>query len=991
VERAVARAVRIAQLRHTPNADKKIALLYYNYPPGKAGIGASYLNVAESIANIVAALGKAGYDIGGPPPDAAKVLEDITTRARNVESTAPGELQELLATGSVTRVPVAQYRRWLDAYPKPLRDQVLKDWGDPAKSTVMVDHSGGRDDIIIPTLHYGKLTLLPQPARAWGADLEKMYHAKDIAPHHQYVATYAWLRNGLGADAVIHMGTHGTLEWLGGKDVGLSAEDAPDALIADLPNFYIYNVDVVGEGLVARRRSYATLVDHMVPPFRKGGLAPQLAKLTELMNDHTRNEGKNPDLAETFARQAREEAISLGIARELKLDPAKNWSDEQLHQVEDYLLRLRSTDIPYGLHAFGRTPPPQQQQETAQAIADVDRSLLPDKKKVLVADMQARIAQSGPRELESLLKGLAGQALPSGAGGEPLRNPDSYPTGNNFYGIDPDKVPKPASWELGVKLADQMLAEHLKEHGRYPEKVSFVIWGDETMRHEGVIESQVFYLLGTKPVWDARGKVVGVDVIPRSQLGRPRIDIVIASAAEGMFSNVTHLMDEAVQKVKSMDEADNLVRKHYLATRATLIARGRDPELADRLAGVRIFDEPPGQFALNTSTIVSASGTWDSDDAFANEYISKMGHGYGNGFHGEAMEDVFRLALAGTEKVVHSSSTALYGALDNDDMYMYMGGLSSAIRSIDGSAPEMLIANTRDPAHPEMMSASKFVGQEFRTRYVNPTWIEGMKKEGYAGAGEMRAFVEYLWGWNATTKNEVVTEDMWKETFDVYVEDSLKLGMKDFFEQSSPFALQDIEARMLETIRKGYWKADGATKETLLREYVESVEKHGVNCTDVGCSNARLMEYILEEAKKAGVAPASLEAMRKAVEKATGQDIAAAAQQMREFVQANDARARQTREQAMERMRQDRAAQPGQQPAQQPPAQQQPAADAAQQPPVKGYVMQERRQDAQASGQPARVPADTPVALGFGALLLSLLLLWRWRTQQASRHPPHLR
>lgn len=979
VQRAVARAVRIARLRHLPNADKKVALLYYNFPPGQAGIGASYLNVAESIANVVAAMGRAGYDIGGEPPDAARVLEDITTRARNVDSNAPGELQALLEKGSVVRVPMAQYRRWLDAYPASFRDQVEKDWGDPEQSTVMVDHRGGRAEIIIPTVQYGKLTLLPQPARAWGADLDKMYHAKDIAPHHQYVATYAWLRNGIGVDAVVHMGTHGTLEWLGGKDVGLSAEDAPEALIADLPNFYVYNVDVVGEGLVARRRSHAVLVDHMVPPFRKSGLAPQLAKLSELMNDHSRNEGKNPDLADAFGRQAREEAVAQGIARELKLDPDKEWTDEQLHQVEDYLLKLRSTDIPYGLHAFGRTPPLEQQRETAQTIADVDRSLLPDNKKALAADMQARIAESGPRELASLLKGLSGQALPSGSGGEPLRNPDSYPTGNNFYGIDPDKVPKPASWEMGVKLADQMLAEHLKEHGKYPEKVSFVIWGDETMRHEGVIESQVFYLLGTKPVWDARGKVVGVEVIPRAQLGRPRIDIVIASAAEGMFSNVTHLMDEAVQRVKVLDEADNLVRRHYLATRQALIARGHDAEMADRLAGVRIFDEPPGQYALNTSTIVSASGTWDSDDGFANDYISKMGHGYGNGFHGEAMEDVFRLALAGTEKVVHSSSTALYGALDNDDMYMYMGGLASAIRSIDGKDPEMLIANTRDPANPEMMSTSKFVGQEFRSRYVNPTWIEGMQKEGYAGAGEMRAFVEYMWGWSATTREEVVTADMWQETFDVYVQDSLDMGMKEFFEEASPFALQDMEARMLETIRKGYWDADEATRETLLRDYVASVEKHGVNCSDVGCTNARLMEYIIEEARKAGIAPASVEALREAVEKATGRDVAQAAQEMRDFVQANDSRARQTREQAMERLRQDRVAQ------QSLPQEQAPATEAAPQAAVKGFVMEERRQDSSASARPARPPADTPVALALGGLLLALLLLWRWRTLHGAR------
>ena len=204
----------------------------------------------------------------------------------------------------------------------------------------------------------------------------------------------------------------------------------------------------------------------------------------------------------------------------------------------------------------------------------LDRSLLPKNAAILAADMDARIVASGPRELDNLVNALGGRYLPGGGGGEPIRNPDAYPTGKNFYGVDPDKIPKPAAWEMGVKLADQMLADHVKKHGKYPEKVSFVIWGDETMRHEGVLESQIFHLLGTKPVWDVRGKVVDVEVIPQSRLGRPRVDIVIASAAEGMFHNVTMLMDKAVQQVKAIEEADNFVRRHYLTTKTLLMEKG---------------------------------------------------------------------------------------------------------------------------------------------------------------------------------------------------------------------------------------------------------------------------------------------------------------------------------------------------------------------------------------------------------------------------------
>ncbi|HWJ69204.1 MAG TPA: cobaltochelatase subunit CobN [Sphingobium sp.] len=889
VTMGVSRALRYAALGRKANADKKIALIYYNYPPGKAGIAASYLNVAESLANILQRMKEEGYDIGREPPSADEVLADITTKARNVSGDAPGELAELIAQGGAHRIPVADYRRWLDDLAPSLRDKILKDWGAPEDGELMTERKDGAVNLILPGVQYGNILLMPQPARAWGEDLEKLYHAKDLAPHHQYVAGYAWLRHGFKADAVVHIGTHGTLEWLDGRDAGLGEEDAPDALIADLPDAYIYNVDVVGEGLVARRRGMATLVDHMVPPFVKGGLTEDLAKLSELLNDHIQNESKNPELAKIYAAQARDAAVKLGVAKDVGLDPDREWSDEELHQIEGYLLELKEQTIPYGLHAFGRTPAPEAIASTVKAIVSVDRGQLPDARVVLADEMTQRITTSGTRELDGLMKVLGGRFVPAGTGGEPIRNPDAYPTGSNFYGLDPDKIPKPAAWEMGAKLAEQMLQDHLRKHGRYPAKVSFVIWGDETMRHEGVLESQIFYLLGTKPVWDARGKLVGVDVVPRSELGRPRVDIVIASAAEGLFANLTRLMDDAVQKVKALDETDNQVRQHYLATKAALIAKGVPAEDADRMAGVRIFDEPPGIYNLNTSAIVAKSGSWDDEAGFANDYIRKMGHGYGNGYWGEPMPDVFAMALSGTDTVVHSNSTALYGTLDNDDMFMYMGGLAAAIRGLDGKTPELLITDSRDPGKPAMTSLDKFVGREFRSRYVNPTWIKGMQKEGYAGAGAIREFVEYLWGWDATAP-EVVDDAMWQKTFATYVEDKNKLGMKQFFEEKSPFAYQDITARMIETIRKDYWQADEATRDKLVSEYIESVATHGANCTDVSCGNGRLLRYVMEQATKSGVPAPMLAKARAALEKAMGRTIENAVTELENFARRNDQR-----------------------------------------------------------------------------------------------------
>lgn len=976
VTTAVERGLRYAALRMKANAQKRVAVMYYNYPPGKANIGASYLNVAESLANILQRLAKEGYDLAGADVSAEHVLSDITTKARNVGGYAPGELEAMVAAGSAVRISLAEYRKWLDGYAPGLRDKILKDWGPPGKTKLMAVAGADGPSFIIPIVRYGNVVLLPQPARGAGENTEKMYHAKDLAPHHQYVAAYAWLRSGFKADAVIHVGTHGTLEWLDGKDSGLSDEDAPDALIADLPDLYIYNVDVVGEGLVARRRGMAALVDHMVPPFKKGGLYPELAALGETINDYNINESKNPELLQAYGDKIREQVVKLGIAKDLSLDLSAGLDDAMVHRIQDHLIDLKAQNIPYGLHTFGRTPEKALRDSTIDAIVSVDRSLLPNKAKVLAAEMEDRIVLSGARELDNLLRALKGGFLPGGSGGEPIRNPDSYPTGKNFYGIDPDKVPKPAAWEMGVKLADQMLADHLKKHGKYPEKVSFVIWGDETMRHEGVLESQIFHLLGTRPVWDARGKVVGVEVIPQARLGRPRVDIVIASAAEGMFHNVTVLMDQAVQAVKAIDEADNFVRRHYLSTKTLLMEKGYSEQDADRRAGVRIFDEPPGTFNLNTSTIVANSGTWDSDKGFADNYIRKLGHGYGNGFWGEPMADVFRLALSGTEKVVHSSSTMLYGALDNDDMFMYMGGLAAAIRNVDGKSPEMVVTNTRDPGKPEMTSLDKFIGTEFRSRYVNPTWIEGMKKEGYAGAGEMRSFVEYLWGWNATVP-ELVDNAMWQETFGVYVEDKHHLGLKEFFETKSPFAYQDMTARMTETVRKGYWKADAATQKKLLTEYVESVNAHGASGSEVTSGNPRLTKYVMEQGKLAGIPVPALEGFERAMEKAMGGDVAGAARATESFAKRNDAR--EAKESAQAATAPAVAVNAPQAPSQRLPQASVPDKTSASAQ-IKGFVMEQQQRAQAAFKQTSSVARNGRWnALLIAVPIVALLVAWRWR------------
>ena len=374
------------------------------------------------------------------------LLEGILDRARNVGGYAPGELAALLERGGAARAWLGDYLRWLnEGYVPALRDKVIADWGDPADASLMAADGS----LIIPALRFGNVAVLPQPARGWGEDAEQLYHADDLAPHHQYVAAYSWLRAeepvGFDADAVIHLGTHGTLEWLDGKDLGLSAADAPDALIADLPNLYVYNVDVVGEGLVARRRGMATLVDHMVPPFVESALLPDLAALSESVDDYHEAVHKNELLAEAYADQLRQQATDLGMVKDLDLDlgTGAEIDHDALHAIEAYLRELQGQNIPYGLHAFGRTPAPEMRASTVDAIVSVDRSLLPEGVAVMAADMERRIVESGPRELDHLLHALDGGYVPAGGGGSRSATRMPIPPARTSTGSIPTRSPSP--------------------------------------------------------------------------------------------------------------------------------------------------------------------------------------------------------------------------------------------------------------------------------------------------------------------------------------------------------------------------------------------------------------------------------------------------------------------------------------------------------------------------------------------------------------------
>ena len=848
VDRLVARVKAWTNLQEKPNKDKRVAVIYYNYPPGKQNIGAAYLNVLpESLWEILQRLEQEGYDAQGHPETKDGLFNDIHKHGRNIGNWAASEIDKLARSGQAILIPINVYKQWFEELPEGFQRSVLKSWGSVDRSNIMV----WQGNIVIPAVRYGNILFTPQPSRGWEQDVKKLYHDVTLPPHHQYIAFYLWLKKGFGADAVSHIGTHGTHEWLSGKEVGFTNQDPPEVLIDDLPNIYPYIVDDVGEGLQAKRRGMAVVVDYMTPPFDKAGLNNELKGLAAAIDDYLVVKDKSLTLAELRLEEINKLAKKMGILTDLNLASIK--SDDDVGMLEHYIKEIAEKQTPFGLHTFGKSPDEKYRKSTAEAMLSIEEGLSREERESRLAEMEERILKSGQRELDSFIAALAGRYIPAGPGHDPIRNPASLPTGKNFYSFNPSKIPSQATYEMGVRLARELIEGYKQRHGIYPDKLTFNLWGVETIRHEGVMESQIMYLMGIKPRWDERQSVIGVEAIPEKDLGRGRIDVTIVPSGlyRDLFSNLMALLDKAVRLASEQDEKGNILRLNMQRMKKKLMKQGLSEDMAERIAGVRLFTVPSGAYGTNLANVIPLSNTWDNEKQVADVYFMRMSHLYGNGFWGERIEkdykdislEVFKDALSGSKMAVHSRSGNVFQTLDNDDFFQYLGATAMAIRVIDGKTPEVYVTNMSNPRKPEQETLQKMMGREMRTRYLNPEWITAMFKEGYAGSRFVDKVVEHLWGWQVTVP-EAVDAAKWNEMYETYVLDRNNLGIKDMFRGSkNMWAYQSVVARMLECVRKKYWKPEKEVMETLAKEYAESVQEVGLACCDHTCNNPSLTKF----------------------------------------------------------------------------------------------------------------------------------------------------
>ena len=920
------RSINWANLKFKDNEDKKVAVIYYNYPSGKDNIVANYLNSTQSMFELLNAMNKSGYEVSGVPENSSKLMEMLQAQGINVGSWAPGILNGMVENRTewgLQLIPMDTYKEWFESeIPENLRSNVTSEWGEPwsedlpqNKSVMIYENETGKY-IVIPTVRFGNVWLMPQPARGTGQNNDTLYHSNVVPPTHQYIAFYLWLHHEFQPDALINMGTHGTHEWLPGSTYGMNrTSDWSPLLLQDTPNIYPYIVANVGEGITAEYRGNALIIDHLTPTLERGGLYGDLQNLSTNVEGYY-DPGISSQTKAGYQKAIVNEIIALNLSVDLGIDNVttlQNYNETEFgnfvkNSLHEYLEDIGNENIPYGMHILSHVPTTNKTDPESDELTGMVRAMLggnfeenvtaafyPEsayplgiplndtKVTKLVWEVvtnntsisKAQTAVYGKTnstvtldleqgldykdrllncdvEIDRILSALSGGFIPPGSGLDPIMNPDAVPTGCNYYSINSKLYPSEATWEVGKSLAIQLLEDYYKEHGEYPKKVSFSRFGVEFIADHGTLEAEVLYLLGVKPVWDENGYVTGVEAIPEEELlpnydtskpGRPRIDVVYSTAGmRDAFPDKIKMIDSAVKLASSLPGVNypNYVNQSSLTLYDSLIAAGYDNETATKLSTMRCFAVMDGTYDIGVSDAISASGTWENEEAIANVYLNKMGYAYGEDFWGFQCRELLEGNLKSVEASVHSSSSNLYDSLDNDDLFQYFGGMNLATRYLSGKTPEMYISDTSDLDRAQMVGMQEYLSKDLRARYFNDKWIEGMKNSGYSGGSMMSDFVNNLFGWEVSDP-ELVDDTVWQDVYETYVNDP---SMKEWFKKNNPNAYQSVTARMLEAVRHDYWKPSEDVVENLAKEYEESVAENGVSCCHHTCGNPLLNEFV---------------------------------------------------------------------------------------------------------------------------------------------------
>lgn len=554
---------------------------------------------------------------------------------------------------------------------------------------------------------------------------------------------------------------------------------------------------------------------------------PSHAKMAEM--------GKNMD-----TEKALKMAKAMGAPEEaLKKMEAAMRSKEKNGNAKD----MSSMMAMAGKMASGGKKYNKEEIEMANAVSELERTLSN------VGNYRKMLLESPQMEIQSMINGLNGGYTSPSPGGDPVANPNTLPTGRNLYAINAEATPSEAAWEKGKRLADNTIEMYRKRHNdSIPRKVSYTLWSSEFIETEGATIAQILYMLGVEPVRDTFGRVTDLKLIPSEQLGRPRIDVVVQTSGQlrDIAASRLFLINRAVEMAAASkaDKYENLVSAGVVETERVLIERGITPKDAREISSYRVFGGINGNYGTGIQEMVQAGDRWESEKDIADVYLNNMGAYYGSEKNWEAFRQfAFEAALTRTDAVVQPRQSNTWGALSLDHVYEFMGGMNLAVRNVTGKDPDAYLSDYRNRNNVRMQEVKEAIGVESRTTIFNPAYIKEKMKGGASEAGAFAEIIDNTYGWNVM-KPKAIDKEMWDEIYNIYVKDKFNMGVKDFFETQNPAALQQITATMMETARKGLWKASKQQLQDIADLHTELVSKYTPSCSGTVCNNASLRKFI---------------------------------------------------------------------------------------------------------------------------------------------------
>ena len=821
------RVEKLIALRETPVEDRKIAIVLFNFPPNSGNTGtAAHLSVFKSLLNCLNALQQAGYSLS-PPGNEETLKSDI------IDGNAEQFGTDCNVHHSISADDHIRHETWLG--------DIEAQWG-----TAPGRHQSDGNSIFVFGKQYGNVFVGVQPAFGYEGDPMRLLFEKNFAPTHAFSAFYRYLRSDFGAHAVVHFGTHGALEFMPGKQTGLTNECWPDRLISDLPNFYVYAANNPSEGIIAKRRAAATTITYLTPPVTQAGLYKGLLDLKSTI-DRWRTVA--PDSGEELNRLA---SVIQSQALELELvSDGPAWNAESTGEIEnlsEQVLELEYSLIPHGLHVMGETASREERIDLLAAIAEasdvdnitrefiaelVDERALEQKsvhkddqlsgEAVELSDNLRLINEllQQDHEIPALLHALDGGFIRPVPGGDVIRSTEILPTGRNLHGFDPFRIPSRFAVSEGILQADLLIEKHQSDGHGFPESIAIVLWGTDNLKNEGGPISQALALMGAKPRFDGYGRLCGAEVIPLEMLNRPRVDVIMTIS--GIFRDLlplqTRLLAEAASLVAAADEPEemNFLRKHALAYMAA-----NDCDL--NTASLRVFSNAEGAYGSNVNHLID-SGCWSDDSELADTYQNRKCFAYDGDGKPVKQTELLRSILGNVELSYQNLESVELGITTIDHYFDTLGGIGRVVKQVQGEDVPVYIGDqTRGTA--KVRTLNEQVALETRTRTLNPKWYEGMLDHGYEGVRQIEAQITNTMGWSATTGQ--VDSWIYQQITDTYVLDD---EMRERLANLNSKASAKLANRLLEAHDRRFWSADEETLEAL-HQATEALEDRLEGVTD---------------------------------------------------------------------------------------------------------------------------------------------------------------